>query len=731
MKYKTGEEFLNKLYSNMHMEDIVMHTAKPSDTPVEKISNYMDRLESVHTKAIQSNHRMNLLKKIYYDKYVIKELPDNYFILQQRIDRERGEGSKEINKDDLLKRIQNDQKKSLDSWIEYLSSDDANYPMWFKTYAFTGMLKLGQYDKEKETFGKRTSQTTERYLELNQEILAQIYDTLSNEIGRSEVTEEQEEALKNGESFAKLYTYYLSKQSNKIYQDETDGIWIKYEKGSDSKILCDSLQGKNTGWCTAGYQTAKNQLREGDFYVYYTKSVDGKYTQPRIAIRMEDDYIAEIRGIGKNQNLESNMLEITDKKLSEFLDKEKYKRKVSDMNYLTKIDKKFQNNIELDLEELKFLYEISKKIEGFGYYKDPRVNEIKESRNKFADYAKIFDFDLSKTMIVNSIEELKNNSKEEYIIFDGSLDSNENIDSECIKKIKIVTGNITNKVGKENLEKFNNLVYVAGNADFSLLEDAINLRNLQFIGGSASFKLLKDSKGLEKLQFIGGHVDFSSLEKADGLKNLESIAGNADFKSLLSARGLEKLQIIGGSGFFGKLKNADGLENLKFIEELAYFDSLEDARGLRSLKLIGWSCSFKKLKKSQGLGNLEFIGGSTDFSSLEDASDLVSLIKIGNSVDFGLLKTSKGLENLRTIGGTSRFDSLEDARGLCELQTIDGVAYFSSLENPEGLEKLSHIKMDADFQSLKTVKGLENLKNIELYVNHDLINNNTQGYGSK
>lgn len=39
MKYKNGEEFLNRLYSNLHMEEVVMHTASKSDTPVEKSKN--------------------------------------------------------------------------------------------------------------------------------------------------------------------------------------------------------------------------------------------------------------------------------------------------------------------------------------------------------------------------------------------------------------------------------------------------------------------------------------------------------------------------------------------------------------------------------------------------------------------------------------------------------------------------------------------------------------------
>ena len=71
--------------------------------------------------------------------------------------------------------------------------------------------------------------------------------------------------------------------------------------------LYNDLQGYNTGWCTAG---SKNIARDqicgvssydgGDFYVYYTKNKNGDYKIPRIAIRMENDCIGEIRGIEIN-----------------------------------------------------------------------------------------------------------------------------------------------------------------------------------------------------------------------------------------------------------------------------------------------------------------------------------------------------------------------------------------------------------------------------------------------
>ena len=72
MKYKNGSEFLNSLYQDMHMEDVIMHTADKSDSPTEKIEKYFDRLERVHDIAKETPHKMEILKKFYYDKYVIK-----------------------------------------------------------------------------------------------------------------------------------------------------------------------------------------------------------------------------------------------------------------------------------------------------------------------------------------------------------------------------------------------------------------------------------------------------------------------------------------------------------------------------------------------------------------------------------------------------------------------------------------------------------------------------------
>ena len=46
------------------------------------------------------------------------------------------------------------------------------------------------------------------------------------------------------------------------------------------------------------------QLQGGDFYVYYSINENREPVIPRVAIRMEGDHIAEVRGIAHDQNVD-------------------------------------------------------------------------------------------------------------------------------------------------------------------------------------------------------------------------------------------------------------------------------------------------------------------------------------------------------------------------------------------------------------------------------------------
>ena len=152
--------------------------------------------------------------------------------------------------------------------------------------------------------------------------------------------------------------------------------------GSDYHLLWDSLQGKNTGWCTAGADTCKKQLAGGDFYVYYTYDEKGEATNPRLAIRMDGkNQIGEIRGIAQDQNIEPNFEEIVEEKINDFPDRDKYKKRLYDTKMLTAVYNKYQNHEMLTKDDLLFIYG---NVEGCGWQNDPRLNELRKVALKTA-----------------------------------------------------------------------------------------------------------------------------------------------------------------------------------------------------------------------------------------------------------------------------------------------------------------------------------------------------------
>lgn len=190
MQYISGESFLNELYSNMHEEKIVSHGSSKIDSPEEKIATYISRLENVHNRAKEKN-KFDTLKYYYYDKYIIKELPNDYYI---------------GNSSELLYEIQNKQKQVLDTWIDYLTSSECNYPMWFKNYVFRGMIAA-----DDELLKKHNA----NFLELNEEAISNVYDVIYDYVEGLPLTDDQKKALKNGKEFDSVYIYYLNTIKNR------------------------------------------------------------------------------------------------------------------------------------------------------------------------------------------------------------------------------------------------------------------------------------------------------------------------------------------------------------------------------------------------------------------------------------------------------------------------------------------------------------------------------------
>ncbi|MFA6341092.1 MAG: hypothetical protein WCX27_02545, partial [Candidatus Paceibacterota bacterium] len=120
------------------------HTGEkiPND-PKERIEAYMDRLENIFLNPDEHTRERNLemFRDKIYDALIIKRenFPESYFDLQMRVARERGQAVDEIPqnvREQMMDIAINDQKHSLDEWIDYLTSNDAVYPAWFKYFVW-------------------------------------------------------------------------------------------------------------------------------------------------------------------------------------------------------------------------------------------------------------------------------------------------------------------------------------------------------------------------------------------------------------------------------------------------------------------------------------------------------------------------------------------------------------------------------------------------------------------
>ncbi len=415
----SGEDFLNKLYRDLNLSEEVQHTAKGTRDKNESVKRYMDRLERVHSKASGSLIDLDKLKTLYHRKYCIRkeDLPDSSM------------------EDKITK-----QEESLDRWIDYFVSDGARYPMWAKYWAFQGMLKIGSYDRDAGIFQKRSKKTLAPFIEVDPELIDKCMEEVILYVGTKKVNDEELEKLVSSGNFSKLYVSLLAKKQENALSagNMEDGKWIKFSGESHEEAerklragiepeylrLFKSLQGYNTRWCTAGSElTAREQIcggneyAGGDFYLYCTKDENNEYKVPRIAIRMDGEFIGEIRGIGDGQNIEDGLENIVEKKLIDFsyLEEEDLKRYldiISNMKKLTAINKKYKQRAKLTDEEIRFIYEVDGEIEGFGWTKDVRIREILESRNMEEDFlslSKLEDKIKFATIHPNIIREIDKN----------------------------------------------------------------------------------------------------------------------------------------------------------------------------------------------------------------------------------------------------------------------------------------------------------------------------------
>lgn len=374
----------------------------------ERITAYLDRLDYI----IKDERGWRRLKQKLVNEFAIDitdeetltKIAHGLYESEKRIAIEQGRGAdiERLGADDTISKYKDAilekhdiQERTLSAWLDYLQINDAGHPTWFRYFVVRNLQKMGTLNKEKGEYSKRNEYTIAPFPELNSEALGFVYRMLTTGIGHQEFTEEPEKRAQlttiiEKKDFIKLYTFAQIETAGALNRESIQGEWKKFEQGSDHYVLEDTLRGKGTGWCTAE-GSAYTHLEHGDFYVYFTRGKGGVYSEPRIAIRMEGDNVAEVRGVNHRQELEPALLDIAQAQYRNLPGGEKFDKKSADMKQMTVLTQKQEKGEQFTKDDLRFLYELVGTIEGFGYERDPRIEGLQKQRNRQEDVTTLSD----------------------------------------------------------------------------------------------------------------------------------------------------------------------------------------------------------------------------------------------------------------------------------------------------------------------------------------------------
>ncbi|MEM0476228.1 MAG: hypothetical protein QW367_01130, partial [Candidatus Aenigmatarchaeota archaeon] len=720
--------------------------------PEERIEIYLKRFREILEEKDERKRKFKIeaLKRFLYRRYIIKpeNIPDEYFknVLLGNFAERLGYTREQLNnpeikkhvieqfkiatgedfetyqipkeeKEQLRTQIINDQKTSLDPWVDYFTSPEAeNYPLAFRYWAFVEMLKLGSYDDKRKKFNERTENTIAPFPTLNQQALSIVLDAImkktkeeTTQILERLTSEQRKEFETNLEvaNFNELYSMALEYvKSLKLPEQKLaviEGKWRIFHRGSDPKELVNAIKDFNTGWCIAGEATARSYLSKSNILIYFSKDSEGNYTIPRAAIVIDPDRreIIEVRGIDEYQNMDPYIIPVVEQKLKELPGGERWSKATEHMKKLAKIYVKYINGLPLTREELRFIYEIDEPIQGFGQRKDPRIKKILSERNKREDLAMIFDC-LPDQISLTEEEALGGNIVYHYgDLYLGSLKSAEGLELPEEVGGDLYFGSLESAEGLKLPKK------IGGNLYLWSLKSAEELKLPEEVGGDLYLGSLKSAKGLELPKKIGGSLDLRSLKSAEGLKLPEEVGGSLDLRSLESAEGLELPKKIGGSLDLRSLESAEGLELPEEVGGDLYLGSLKSAEGLKLPEEVGGSLDLRSLESAEGLELPKKIGGSLDLRSLESAEGLELPEEVGGDLYLGSLKSAEGLKLPEKIGGSLYLWSLKSAEGLKLPEKIGGDLYLRSLKSAEGLKLPKKVGGNLDLRSLESAEGLE------------------------
>src|SRR3989338_6432000 len=196
---ESGEQFLHRRDSKLHTTGPVEHEStrrkraseQLTQKPADKITDFLKVIEKTNMGHKDDPRVAERIKESYYKDYVIKpeNVPQSYWNLQGEIAVNEGRKQDLINvgvqiaegpkptytfpeelKEPAIRTVISNQEQSLDRWVDYLTSADAQYPMWAKYWAFRSLTKMGKFEKMEDgrtRFANREKNTVSSFPVLN------------------------------------------------------------------------------------------------------------------------------------------------------------------------------------------------------------------------------------------------------------------------------------------------------------------------------------------------------------------------------------------------------------------------------------------------------------------------------------------------------------------------------------------------------------------------------------
>jgi predicted house-cleaning noncanonical NTP pyrophosphatase (MazG superfamily) len=393
---RTPEQILHALNPYEHTTDIVESSVRlerrrsPAiiGNAEQKIGAYLNRVEVVIGRPELRERLSRLAIKNILTQY--DDIPESYWTHLGDIARDEGydatittERAREV-----IDNLQTIQTEGLEQWSSYFDAAQEMYPAWFVVYALENVARLADYNQEKQVYNRRSTGTIAPFPPLNPEAIAYTYGAIARTYNPSDVLVDAttKELVKNG-SFNKLYSHFMIESKILIPLPETAdkvyGEWVQY--GPQDAVAI-ALAAEGTNWCIADPAIAGSYVKRYDssFYFFHLKDdlMDIRSKSAVASIRIERGKVAEVSGRKgyPHQAVDDVLVDEVADKVFSLPGGAKYYGALLDKKKLIEMDEKFQDGTPFSIEELRFLYEVDRRIGTLNSYKDVRIKEFRQQK---------------------------------------------------------------------------------------------------------------------------------------------------------------------------------------------------------------------------------------------------------------------------------------------------------------------------------------------------------------